>query len=70
MPDAPRRYTTAELAAMPATARLVDRDGRMWFAAMIDKRRRKLWYPITKGHVSTTDYTNSQLARRQLRRIA
>ncbi len=69
MLEAPRRYTTQELAAMPATARLKDRDGYEWqvcYGYFYGGEFRRTW-----SHGGTPlMLTCSQLARRKLRRIA
>ena len=60
-----RRYTTAELAAMPDTARLEDLQEREWHPDDTYNIRR--WI-LEWGFSDIT--TTSRLARRKLRRIA
>lgn len=59
-------YTAAQLREMPETARFEDRAGRTWrpfFGITMHRGKQRFW---TDG---TDDTTNSQLARRVLRRV-
>ncbi|MFA5401863.1 MAG: hypothetical protein WC359_15530 [Dehalococcoidia bacterium] len=62
--DMYRRYTTAELAAMPNTAEMEDREGYIWHVH--PENERHYWHHGGVGYVTP----NWKLARRLLRRIA
>jgi len=69
MTDTYRRFTTAELRAMPETAQMMDRQGRIWERGLVEYADESHWGYESPCGRWTAHCCNSELAKLLLRRI-